>query len=134
MKNNSTLIIVAGFVFLSICVAVFGSNWQHYANAPYVNGRHMMQDGTMMDNDARGQMGMQDMMTDMTAALHGKTGKELEKAFIVEMIPHHQGAVDMAKILVTDPQVSEKMKQFGNAIITAQEGEIQDMQEWLKAY
>jgi uncharacterized protein (DUF305 family) len=40
----------------------------------------------------------------------------------------------MAKILVTDPQVSEKMKQFGNAIITAQEGEIQDMQEWLKAY
>ena len=50
--------------------------------------------------------------------------------FIKGMIPHHQGAVDMAKIVLehgTDPEV----KRLAEAIIAAQEVEIKWMTEWL---
>ncbi|WP_309666681.1 DUF305 domain-containing protein [Tabrizicola sp.] len=50
--------------------------------------------------------------------------------FMRGMIPHHQGAVDMAKIILehgSDPDV----KAFAEKIIAAQEAEITWMQDWL---
>ena len=38
-------------------------------------------------------------MNDMGKMLEGKTGDELDRAFLEGMIPHHQAAVDMAKYL-----------------------------------
>jgi len=66
--------------------------------------------------------------------MKGKSGKELEKVFLTDMIPHHQGAVDMAKLLLEDKSVRPELVQFANAIIAAQEGEISQMREWLKSY
>jgi uncharacterized protein (DUF305 family) len=48
------------------------------------------------------------------------------------MIPHHQGAVEMAKTVLAfgkDPQ----LRKLAEEIIKAQETEIAFMQEWLKA-
>lgn len=50
--------------------------------------------------------------------------------FIKGMIPHHQGAVEMAKIVLEhgkDPEV----KKLAEEIIAAQESEIKWMTEWL---
>ncbi len=51
--------------------------------------------------------------------------------FVRGMIPHHQGAVDMAKTVIAfgkDPQI----RKLAEEIIKAQETEIAMMQSWLK--
>ena len=92
-------------------------------------------ENTMMHdyNNQRG-VGMNGMMQGMVANMQGKTGRDLEKAFLTDMIPHHQGAVEMAKLLVADPTVSAEVKAFAQQIITAQEGEIEKMGMWVKNY
>ena len=51
--------------------------------------------------------------------------------FVKEMIPHHQGAVDMAKTVLAFGKDSE-VKKVAEGIINAQEAEITWMKEWLK--
>lgn len=61
--------------------------------------------------------------------LAGKTGDEFDKAFISEMIVHHQGAIEMAKLAENQARHTE-IKQLSKDIITAQEQEIHQMQQW----
>ena len=75
-----------------------------------------------------------DAMNVMHKGMHSApyTG-EADHDFVTMMIPHHQGAVDMAKSLLLygkDPQ----MRRFAQEIITDQESEIQLMQFWLKQH
>jgi uncharacterized protein (DUF305 family) len=62
------------------------------------------------------------MHKDMTIAFTGNADKD----FVAGMIPHHQGAIDMAKVVLqfgTDPEI----KALATGIISAQEAEIAQM-------
>ena len=61
----------------------------------------------------------------------GVMADDPDDAFVRGMIPHHQGAIDMAKIVQQygdDPQT----RAWAEQIIAAQEGEIAEMQAWLE--
>jgi uncharacterized protein (DUF305 family) len=62
------------------------------------------------------------MHKDMTIALTGSADRD----FVAGMIPHHQGAIDMANIVLqfgTDPEI----KALATGIIAAQQAEIAQM-------
>ncbi len=80
-------------------------------------------------NTAPGDATMDHAMTSMTASLDGKDGDAFDKAFIDEMIVHHQGAVAMAELALMHAGHKE-IKTLAKAIIAAQTTEITQMQGW----
>lgn len=90
------------------------------------NSNHQM----MMDMDSRSMSHMNHAMDNMMSGLAGKTGADFEKAFLSEMIVHHEGAIVMAEALLKNTQRPELVK-LGNDIITAQTGEVSMMKGWL---
>lgn len=75
-------------------------------------------------------MGMMGNETDMTRL---QNASDFDRAFIEEMIPHHQMAVMMANMLLASTDRPE-MKKLAEDIITAQTKEINEMREWAKAW
>lgn len=68
-----------------------------------------------------------DMMHGMAVEYTGNADVD----FRLKMIPHHQGAIDMANVALrysTDPET----KALAEQIISAQEREIAEMQAWLE--
>lgn len=53
--------------------------------------------------------------------------------FVRGMIPHHQAAIDMAKVELANGKDPE-LRKLAEAIIAAQEKEIKDMEAWLVAH
>jgi uncharacterized protein (DUF305 family) len=76
-----------------------------------------------------------DLMDSMAAMnrdmMAGGTAKDIDVAFVCSMIPHHRGAIDMAKAELAhgdDPWG----RKVAEGVIAAQEKEIADMLKWLE--
>lgn len=89
--------------------------------------------GCSMMKDKGGSMGMMGMMSTMGTMLEGLEGDEFDEAFIRMMIPHHEGAVDMAEAALESAKHAE-MKQLATDIIEAQRREIDMMKGWLTTW
>lgn len=80
----------------------------------------------MQDHSA---MGMMDSMSGMMTELEGKTGDDFDKAFLEQMILHHQGAIDMAAP-GKDNALRQEVKDLSSAIVNDQMKEIAQMRTW----
>lgn len=80
---------------------------------------------------SNGGMGGMDHGTMGTATVAAAV--EYDQAFIDAMVPHHQVAVEMAKVAQRQAEHPE-LKQLANAIVADQEREIATMKSWRKIW
>lgn len=130
-------LVVVGIIACLLTIGTKGSPWMgtfggnRYSRMDATQngmmGARMMRD-MMMDDDA---MGMS--MDDMLEMLEGKTGDDFDAAFIEGMIPHHQGAIDMARMALRSAKHAE-IKRMANDIISAQQREIDTMKQWQSSW
>jgi uncharacterized protein (DUF305 family) len=136
LKQTTMILSAATMIAMAMATAAFGSHTAatklpEICTGNAQHGGHASVGGMAMEaGDAAHQdlaRGMDAMNADMAAAMGAD---DIDVAFVCSMIPHHQGAIDMAKAELThgdDPwarAVAEK-------VIAAQEQEIADMLAWL---
>lgn len=128
--KNEYLYGIAGIVLGSILA--MGIMHQTQKNTHHNTGSRdtMQHDATAMDSSsAMMDHGMSNSMDSMTSGLKNKKGSDFDKAFISEMIVHHQGAIDMAN-LANENAEHQEIKDLAKAIIQAQTVEINQMKAW----
>lgn len=133
LKKWGIILVVGGGIVSLITLGAVKS--MHYGHSGKMmmkhgeNGAMMMKKmGSMKSDDA-----MDMSMKGMSMMLEGKTGDSFDQAFLEMMIPHHEGAIDMAKLAQKNAGHAE-IKKMANDIISAQQKEIDQMNAWLTAW
>lgn len=101
----------------------------------------MMQGGDMMNGMSKDTANMPEASKAYLEAMKRMDGPmtqgiqagDPDVAFVQAMIPHHQGAIDMARAVLQFGK-DDQVKVWANQIIAAQQAEIAAMQEWLKQH
>lgn len=136
LKTWGMLLTAIGVLVCLVTMGIAGSFHPRFGiqqNDKRVLQQRTMHDvmDAMMDEDVDEDDAMSMSMEDMSAMLTGKTGDAFDAAFLAGMIPHHQGAIDMANAAKTQAKHAE-ITAMADAIIAAQQREIEQMQQWQK--
>lgn len=124
-QQNQRIVTVIVSVLLGLIIGyLFGQATPRHMS----EGMHQMSDGSMMKNDAPS-------MRDTHQAMdHSSMVVDSERDFITMMISHHEEAVDTAREVLERGATTPEIKTLMENIITAQEKEIADMQQWHAAW
>ena len=79
-----------------------------------------------MDHDQMGHGSMGMGSGGMARQMVMENGKYSDKAFIDAMVPHHQGAIAMAKVALKNAE-HEEIKELSRNIISSQQAEIEEL-------
>ncbi|HEX7935890.1 MAG TPA: DUF305 domain-containing protein [Paraburkholderia sp.] len=125
MKNLRAFRALCVFGGVACAVAALPAHAQHTASMP---GMDMSASADAGSGDSTPAFKAADdkMMKDMSAPAY--TG-DADKDFVAHMIPHHQGAIEMAQVELKygkDPEV----KRLARNIVKAQHDEIAFMKRW----
>ncbi|MFM0412544.1 MULTISPECIES: CopM family metallochaperone [Paraburkholderia] len=125
MKSLSVLRIALICAGASLTIATLPANAQQSASMPGMKMSSPADTGSSPSTPAFKEA-HEKMMKEMSAPPYGGN---TDKDFVSHMIPHHQGAIDMAKVELKygkDPD----MKRLARSIIKAQNEEIAYMKKW----
>ena len=128
--NKLTPIFIAGAIVISAGLAFA----QSQMNTPETTSGHAGHTMSAPVTDADGpstrayRAANDKMHANMAIAFTGNA----EVDFMKGMIPHHQGAIDMARV-VLDHGKDPEVRKLAEEVISAQEGEIAMMKKWLAA-
>jgi len=86
-----------------------------------------------MSNMGGMDKGLMDSMTRMNDDMPKTSAGSVDADFVKMMIPHHQAAIDMAKVELAKGK-DPAMRKLARNIIAAQEKEIAMMKGWLKKH
>ena len=131
MQKNTVVIIVLLALIVGFGAGIIGGKFSNRGDD--FSSKKEGNSETMSHSMDMGGMDMGDMMHGMSSGINGKTGDAFDKAFLSEMIVHHQGAVEMAKQAITNAKHQE-IKDLATAIIVSQNKEIADMKTWQKSW
>jgi uncharacterized protein (DUF305 family) len=92
----------------------------------------MMEEMTPKDGDAASTKEFKQAHMKMMKATPMQFSGTVEVDFVRQMIPHHQGAIAMAKVQLAHGK-DAKIRAMAEKIIKDQEKEIAEMEAWLKA-
>ncbi len=120
--DKQSILIAIGAGILGILIGISGSSFR----GDYPKGERNMHD-MMAEKNMQGDMKSE--MHEMMMGIDGKSGDEFDKAFLDEMIIHHEGAVKMAESALKNAEHQE-IKDLSTAIISAQNTEIAQMKKW----
>ncbi len=119
---------IAAFALAALLVTVSAQDRKADAERPKGKGdsAHGQQLSGDMVKDMR-------MMNEMMVKHLGQKDAGYEKRFIDMMIPHHEGAILMAKHAVKNANRPE-LKAMAEEVIKAQEKEIEQLKKWRKEW
>lgn len=126
MKKNNVLVIAIVAIVVVAGVSIFA----------IANNNDGMMNDNMMGNNKSSQQAANSLVDKNSAdyKMYSELiGEDYDRMFIANMIEHHKGAVDMAKLTQTNAKHQE-LKDMANDIIVAQTKEIVDMEAWQKIW
>jgi uncharacterized protein (DUF305 family) len=120
------------FLALAILLASCGTDGGDAQSADQVenatHGDHMAQGMNHAEKHKPGNMkGMDHGSRGMASGMLTKNGKYSDERFIDAMVPHHQGAVEMARVAVEHAEHPE-IKRLAERIISDQRAEIDELE------
>jgi len=89
-------------------------------------------DHDQMDHDQMGHGSMGMGSGRMAKQMVTKNGEYSDEAFIDAMVPHHQGAIAMARVALENAE-HEQIKELSRNIISTQQAEIEELKSIKKA-
>ncbi len=130
--------LLTGLVVLGVCLGSITAQSQESTpqagQMPMQSGQMQMKMKGGMSHSAADQGYMAAMQKMHTAMMDTEMTGKADVDFALMMIPHHQSAIDMSKVLLKEEKVDPEIKRMAQKIIKDQEKEIADFKKWLSKH